>query len=485
LDALEHCLDYRSLQQALASLPKTLDETYARILFSIPDEHKQNAIRILQFLTYSERPLRIDEAVDLITVDTGEAKYFNEKYRMPDPSEISRYCSSLVVLVSARDNWVDDEEDWDDEEEDWDNEEDNTVRLQLAHFSVKEYLTSTRLDKDIAQNFHETAARGSMATVCLAYLLHIDMDLLAKGIRQRFPLAQYSARYWMSNAAVAEGQDHKLGGFISQFFCCHKSSYNNCYSLYRPDQPPGHRPDTSGKPASALYYASFGGLVNAVELLLSKGADVNAQGGYCYGNALQAASVNGHTAIVELLLRKGADVNAQEGYHGNAQEGYHGNALQAASIYGYTETVELLLSKGADVNIEGGYYYGNALQAASFNGYTAIVELLLSKGADVNAQGGYFYGNALQAASTKGHTTTVELLLSKGADVNARGGHYGNALQAASAEGHTAIVELLLSTGADVNAQGGHYGNALQAASSRGHTATVELLLNRVPKDSI
>jgi hypothetical protein len=191
LDALELCLDYRILQQALASLPKTLDETYARILYSIPEQHKQNAIRILQFLTYSERPLRIDEAVDLITVDTGEAKYFNEKYRMPDPSEISRYCSSLVVLVSAKDNWVD--------------EEDNTIRLQLAHFSVKEYLTSNWLDKDIAQNFHKTAARASIATVCLAYLLHIDVKLLAKDIRQRFPLAQYSARYWMSNAAVAEG----------------------------------------------------------------------------------------------------------------------------------------------------------------------------------------------------------------------------------------------------------------------------------------
>ena len=64
LDALEHCLDYPALKNALTLLPNTLDETYARILRDIPTECKRNAIRILQFLVYSERPLSIREAVD-------------------------------------------------------------------------------------------------------------------------------------------------------------------------------------------------------------------------------------------------------------------------------------------------------------------------------------------------------------------------------------------------------------------------------------
>jgi ankyrin repeat protein len=61
-----------------------------------------------------------------------------------------------------------------------------------------------------------------------------------------------------------------------------------------------------------------------VTLLLEKGADVNAQGGY-YGNALQAAANGGHESVVTLLLENGADVNAQGGYYGNA--------LQAASCW--------------------------------------------------------------------------------------------------------------------------------------------------------
>ena len=297
LDTLENCLDYRTLQNALASLPKTLDETYARILRGIPEEHKQNATRILQFLTYSERPLRIEEAVDVIVVDVEGDQHFNPKYRMPNPREISCYCSSLVVVVSAEEHSYD--------------KDDKPVELQLAHFSVKEYLTSDRLDNDVAQNFQEVVAKTSIAIVCLAYLLHLDLALPIKKIRERFPLAQYCARYWTIYAAVAESKDETLQGFIKEFFCYHRSSYRNCYSLYSPDRPWDDEPVKRGKePASALYYASFGGLANAIRYLLSQGADVNTQGGH-YGNALQAASLGGHDQIIELLLNKGADVSHQ------------------------------------------------------------------------------------------------------------------------------------------------------------------------------
>jgi len=46
-----------------------------------------------------------------------------------------------------------------------------------------------------------------------------------------------------------------------------------------------------------------------VKLLLDKGADVNAQGGY-WGNALSAASFRSQKQVVKLLLNKGAIINA-------------------------------------------------------------------------------------------------------------------------------------------------------------------------------
>jgi ankyrin repeat protein len=150
------------------------------------------------------------------------------------------------------------------------------------------------------------------------------------------------------------------------------------------------------------------------------------------------AAEQGNVGVIEVLLDKGADVNAQGRFYGNA--------LYAASTYGHKEIATLLLDKGADVNAQGGEY-GNALQAALEKGYTEIVTLLLDKGADVNAQG-RFYGNALYAASTYGHKEIAALLLDKGADVNAQGGEYGNALQAASTYGHKEIATLLQKQGA-------------------------------------
>lgn len=53
-----------------------------------------------------------------------------------------------------------------------------------------------------------------------------------------------------------------------------------------------------------LHTASLGGDEAVVKLLLDRGADVNAQGGY-YGNALQAASSGGYEVVVKMLRARG------------------------------------------------------------------------------------------------------------------------------------------------------------------------------------
>jgi ankyrin repeat protein len=205
------------------------------------------------------------------------------------------------------------------------------------------------------------------------------------------------------------------------------------------------------KDRTVLWWASRNGCEMSAGLLLAADSAMVNSKDKDDNSPLSIAAEQGNQAVMEVLLDKGADVNAQGGYYGNA--------LQSASVNGHKEVVTLLLDKGADVNAQGGYY-GNALQAASHNGHKDMATLLLDKGADVNAQG-RLYGNALQSASVNGHKEVVTLLLDKGADVNAQGGFYGNALQAASHNGHKDMATLLLDKGADVNAQGGHYGNAL------------------------
>ena len=199
---LESCLDYSTLESGLDSLPETLDETYRRTILAIPAKHKRYTTILLQLITFSERPLMIEEAVDAIAVRTDKESSFSPKYRMPDPREISRYCSSLVTVVSIKKDSHDEIETG--------SKSKTRVELQLAHFSGQEYLQSSRLDSDIALNFQECHGGATIAKVCLSSLLQFTEKVPSEEIVQHFPFVDYAARYWIINAARAQDTDNRM-----------------------------------------------------------------------------------------------------------------------------------------------------------------------------------------------------------------------------------------------------------------------------------
>jgi Ankyrin repeats (3 copies) len=393
LNALTKCLNLRKLREAMADLPNTLDGTYDRILCAIDKEYSQDAFRILQWLVYSARPLRIEEVVDVIAVDINDDPRFDLDRRLPDPRDILTICSSLVTTTMETIE-----------------QPSGTIAgdyVRLAHFSVKEYLVSKRIQDGPAAQFsiQEIPTNASIAEICVAYLLQFDKpDSFIVQTVEEFPLARYAARFWTQHARIAGENQDAMHSLIMELLLSKKHGHINCIRLFDPEIPWREEPRTTRyltKTFSPLYYTSLTGLIVSIRLLLEKGADVNAQGGK-YGNALQAASHEGHDQIVQWLLEKEADVNAQGGLFGNA--------LQTASDKGYDQIVQRLLEAGADVNAQGGLC-GNALQAASYGGYDQVVQRLLEARADVNAQGGE-YGNALQAASSEGHDQVVQRLKS-------------------------------------------------------------------------
>jgi ankyrin repeat protein len=66
--------------------------------------------------------------------------------------------------------------------------------------------------------------------------------------------------------------------------------------------------DYYSKRQTSLIYAASNRDINILNVLLEKGADVNAQNGYGY-SALIMAAAKGHLDQVKSLLAKGADVN--------------------------------------------------------------------------------------------------------------------------------------------------------------------------------
>ncbi|KAJ7278147.1 ankyrin repeat domain-containing protein [Mycena rebaudengoi] len=477
IDSLTIKNTVKAVREALKSLPTDLEQTYKEAMDRIESQSQDDrniAKRVLIWIANAKRPLSVAELQEAIAIEPGTKTL--DRDGLLDLEIILSVCAGLVVINHA----------------------DGSVRF--IHYTTQDYMDHVQTSK--FPNAQTEITRG-----CLTYVLYDDFLQLPVSLDEQDALVQdhalleYSFHYCLVHAA---GQPELILRDMILAFLLHGSRWLHKFWLlilshkqYTPSPWDFHygneklytcllisalfnlqetakyllAHNTSiqdqHKEQSLIGAAELGNL-GMVELLISQGANVNAEGGR-YGNALQAASLKGDEAVVQLLFNGGADVNAVGGLYGNA--------LQAASLNGNEAVVQLFLNRGVDVKVQGGHY-GNALQAASLHGHEAVAQLLLARGADVNALGGY-YGNALQAASFGGHAEVVELLLNRGADVNAVGGNYGNALQAASFDGHAAVVELLLDQGANVNQQGGGYGTALQAASFGGHEIVIQLLLDK------
>lgn len=330
-----------AIEIALKTLPRDLYETYHRMLQSIPANISKDAMRLLQFLVHTKRPLTLKEAVEVIATQTDEEpRGLDPKRRLFRDADVLRhYCPGLVSVVEASSDCGKIREE-----------------LQLAHFSVKEYL----LKQD---QFDVICASNVMTKTCLSYLTGIEGSF-NNNIEQDFPMAKYAAKNWIGYATLAETSEDAVRATTKLLEA--SSGFQAWYPVFKDDWEqrgsPGH-PNAS----VLLYYACLGGLPATARYLLDEGADVNAEGGF-FGCPLQASSIRGHSEVVRLLLNKGANANTYSGFFSNA--------LQAAVVEGHSEIVQLLLEYGADIGD------GIALHVASYMGHTEIVRLLLDKGAD-------------------------------------------------------------------------------------------------------
>ncbi|KAF4899121.1 Ankyrin-1 [Colletotrichum fructicola] len=244
-----------------------------------------------------------------------------------------------------------------------------------------------------------------------------------------------------------------------------------------------------------LQMAAFIGDIKAVDLLLSRGANVNSIG-YFYGTALQAASSSGHDKVVQSLLDTGANVNLIAGRWETP--------LRGSLVAGHEQSVKILLQRGARVDNEipssqngsGAQSWKEAqtdLQLGVATKDAKIVKQLLSKGADpiIDLQEGQ---HPLIMASGNGSVAIVQDLIQAGAPVNIHGKkrrgykHFqtedASPMHAAIANGSLDVVEVLLENGANIDLNIQESGTPLTIAAAEGQASIIRHLLMVGAKDS-
>ena len=453
LDRLRRCLSPR-IRQALDELPETLDETYERTLLDIDEENWAYAHRLFQCIVVARRPLLVEELAEFLAFksETGGNLMFEGTWRPENPKDtVLSTCSSLIAIVNVE----------------------GLAVMQFSHFSVKEYLTSTRIAQGRVSRYYIPLepAHLFVTQACLCFLLQLDKHVTEKSIEE-YPLARYAGQYWAGHAEVGNVSSHtedmikRLFDPENHYFANWVWIYDTIYDLSLVSEGPS-RPESY-----PLHYAARHGFHRVAEWLITTCfQDVNVSSSDS-STPLHIASSGGQFTVVQVLLKHHADVNA-------SQRGW--TPLHLASWTGHPKVVRLLLEHGADVDFK--YPFGEtALRLLSErDGNLEVAQVLLEHGANPNIRciSGW---DSLYMALQRGYQGLAQLLLRYGADPSTRDVDGQTPLHVSSRTGGLKAAQGLLELGVDVNSRDNQGRTPLQVALQNGKEKVAEILLQHGTK---
>ncbi|KAM0799070.1 ankyrin repeat-containing domain protein [Usnea florida] len=527
LDALGKCLSVSDLRQSLRSLPRDLDDTYARILQDIDSKgYGDQFAKILQWLAYSARTLSLKEMAEVLTVDMERDPMVDFERRPEDPQEVLELCSSLISIVAGN----------------TDNRHvPDTEYLQFAHFSVREFLMSPRLDNGPARKFAVDKMRANIliAESCIAYIIRLDSVKVNSDdwtVYEKYPLSRYAADHWHIHVKNAR-ENGRIISLLGRLFRSWSTTselpswlgtltfFPELYTDARSRFLPLHCPIVLRLP-------------RFMRKLIVEGADVNSKNEVwgqtplmCMLNLFPELDTHERVENVQHLLNHGADIHARDKYGSTA--------LTLASKQGCVQTVQILLDNGADISARDGEgsttlilaseieLHEEKLETKVERKYKTVhddvdhprnqllsvfeqtyvsrkqtlqktqttrtlqtLQTLLNNGANVNARDELIARGELIARNEHGSTALVcasehtdvlteQRLLEIGAGVNAPDVIGSNVLIRSFEHECAQTVKALPDNSADLDAYKGEGSAALVAAASHGHTEIVHLLLHR------
>lgn len=369
-------------------------------------------VSALRWLAYSEVHMTIEMLREACITDHSREPFVDEESR-PAIEDLLHSLSSLVRIGDGDDLGH--------------TNDSHGARIQLAHFSVKEYLASVRIRCGSVSRFALSGSQSHylISQDCVAYLLHCSEQAVlhssaagpSRGstatqgnsppvhrLNISYPLLK-TAAYWAYYQQSAEENDvsclcselqYRLFEDEMALDLCHRvllaeyADQGFVPSIVTKKMVRYHVFDqyTFSKELAAksqagrdLILAVFAGLINTARQKITPawqgpGSANNAQ------LALIAATWVGHTELVESLLNAGADVN-----HTYDKNGCLLTPLWLACSRDHEEVARVLLKHNAEPNPENAYDIGSggtALQQACNHYHLSLVDTLLQYGADPN-----------------------------------------------------------------------------------------------------
>ena len=393
------------------------------MLREIKKPNRDHARRVMQLLVVAIRPLRVEELAEVLAVDFDDAEgvpKLKPSWRWEDQEQaLLASCSSLIVIIDTGDSRV----------------------VQFSHFSVKEYLTSSRIatsSQDISRYYIALEpAHTILAQACMSALLQFPDCDKEDNVEKNAPLARYAAEYWVRHAQFEDvvsrirGMEY-LFDLDKPYFAAWLHLHDIDYHSYGPVFP-GITPYQKSVELAPLHYAALCGFRNLVEQLIVKHPQhVNAICGR-FGTPAMAALAGRHFEVAQILHRNGSSVDLRCG------DGH--SPLQRAAYVGNSELVQVLLDYGVDVNAQDRFGW-SPLAHAMYD--PMAVQLLLDHGADPNVQAQANHMTPLHRASQSGRIEIARLLLEHGASVEVKDKYGRTPLDVASGERREEMTKLLL-----------------------------------------
>ncbi|KAK5690619.1 hypothetical protein LTR97_012175 [Elasticomyces elasticus] len=500
----------KRIEKALSILPPTLSATYEQMLSDIPDDCAVQVAHCLLWLAASPRPLALYELAEAMRVDPNKPDVTVLDLDALDVSDMVEIMSGMVVTRHIRrvckrcrstitgkyficrvcsDSFYNICEPCRDSGEVCKDTSHvlvphDTLRVELAHASVEEFLLGCGAKAERARRFLiDKAKRTSIVSTVIdrpdvygRTALHLAMKedsieklqlLLAQGANANVAIlgsgatplhvavgfgdARYVKALLASGADVNALDDEEDTALTAAIML-------GCIKQIAPEY-------TSPSFARSRAFRNNGAVRadydECARLLLQNGADPN------LGLPFVWAAGCGRAAMVRLLLDNGADANSQisswatdklqtaviERSCDDEAMNFLAHGVKTANIIWYGWTALHLLCSGGWVRAieELCDLKDITSQLLLEERYAAVLDVLLTQeGADINMPDSVGC-TLLMAACEDKHSSFIERLLDQGSDLDARDDRGWTALFHAVRKGRLLIVELLITRGARVN----------------------------------